>query len=147
MATALSSVSISDISIPAHFFISTCEYAKPSAENLSPAATRIGLTILWTENFTLSKALSTARLASDVSNILLSGFCWTNCHINSAMAVDLPVPGGPWIMARSLASTAFAIARIWDSLRDSLSWHFLICSIRFFITSFSNLVAFEASNR
>ena len=147
MATALSSVSISDISIPAHFFISTWEYAKPSAENLSPAATRIGLTMLWRENFSRSKALSTARLASDVSSILLSGFCCASCQISSAIAVDLPVPGGPCRTARSLASTAFAIAWICDSLRELLSWDFFICSTRCSITSCVNLVAFEASNK
>ena len=79
----------------AHFIISVMAYGKPSDENLSPAPILIGFTMLWSENFSRSNALSTAKFASDVSRVLSFGLANANCHINSAIAVDLPVPGGP----------------------------------------------------
>lgn len=53
-------------------------------------------------------ALSTARLVSEVRRIRSRLFpCFkplrTSCQISSAIAVDLPVPGGPWITAISSA--------------------------------------------
>jgi hypothetical protein len=55
----------------------------------------MGFTTLFCPFFNRSMALSTARLVSEVRRIFCFGSFLMCCQIISAIAVDLPVPGGP----------------------------------------------------
>ena len=80
----------------------------PSGSSLSGFPMRTGLIPACPCN--LSSALSTARLVCDVRRMRQSGFLRISCQIISAITVVLPVPGGPWISARSFARTDFVTA-------------------------------------